>query len=229
MIHFEDRHPEFDTKSPYLITNEEPDLFNQMLPTPAMQAASISSGGEVLLMTVLTHTIGRVYAVDHCCESLASAIGKCLVIQQLGPEAAKAMFSTNKANQALESIRPLLPGPLRDIAHWPDDNAMAREWRYATEQQMAIIAGGLNRLTFIHGDFTDLSQDGFFDLLYLSNMLEHGSRSGITDRARLTSNMVGLGGIALTTGNAPLPQMVKGDGRSGTRTHWKYELWRKAQ
>lgn len=184
--------PKFLEKNPYdalpgyTCTNEEPESFFQLLKGREVdRIGGIASGGEVLLACLLLKT-KELVAVDHSCRSLCGLWSKILLIDSLGPEEAKKVL-TGKWDTCIEAIEKIwdrIPQELRlkptmlprFAINASDFIDIAREWMLVKPIIVKAIARRLDRLTIIHGDLTDL--EGQFDVLYLSNALEHQDRAG---------------------------------------------------
>lgn len=55
---------------------------------------------------------------------------------------------------------------------------LQHEWTRLPSRDLLRCATKLDRVKFLHGDLSDLAERGPFDLIYLSNALEHSGRKG---------------------------------------------------
>lgn len=72
-----------------------------------------------------------------------------------------------------------------------------QEWEKAPEKLITACAAKLDRVKFVHGDLTDLEARGPFGLLYLSNALEHRSRTGLSPLIEAVEKAVKPGGYVI--------------------------------
>jgi hypothetical protein len=233
---------DFDVHTVYHATNEEPALHTQLLTTVSkkrfQKAASICSGGEIPFFVLLPRC-QEVFAVDHSKAVIALAMSKMLILEKLGPKALHQLLLEDrraKYEDLLLEVKKDLPEDLRTCNtslgsyKWPE---VRREWGLISPATLAKALKHKDRLTFIHGDITDLAQFGPFDIVYLSNALEHMGRTG--KAPVLTDIPMTEGCIMLHTGSASLNQW-KGSNvggpwdelakYQGLRTSWAHRLAR---
>jgi hypothetical protein len=91
-----------------------------------------------------------------------------------------------------KDIIPLMPDDLRtwatntqiatsDISRIINSNEwrdIRREWQFVPIGRMERLRQSLGKVKFVHGDMLDIAEVGPFDLLYISNALDHTSRPG---------------------------------------------------
>lgn len=200
-LKFEDRYADFIGTSPHIQTNESVDAFIKLLDGLGRRfrrAGAICSGGEVPLI-VLAPRCEEVLAIDHVYRPLAVAYTKALLLAD-GKEKALVANTKEEFEAAWNAVKPRLPEKL--VGHWPagmyyeykygpdgrgyydppptanmmtvSHHTFAHEWAKYAEEWIQAARTSVAKVQFLHGDFTDLP--GTFDLLYLSNMLEHTSR-----------------------------------------------------
>lgn len=196
---FEDLHS-YEVPTAYTCTNEEPDLMRRLLTLgkrPIRRAAAIASSGEMVLFTLLPRVQKEVIAVDHSYGSLTAFYVKVLLLESLGPKALRNLIAFGTIAdflKAIETVEAKLPPALLKRAQTMRGGGsptgytgiysayeftnIRREWFYASARALAASAKKLDRLTLVHGDLTDLTPRGPFDLLYLSNAHEHAGRQG---------------------------------------------------
>lgn len=241
---FIDQHSGFDAMTGgYVVTNEEPELFNELLKgVKVNRAATIASGGEVVLSTILLRA-REVVAIDHCYQSLIYLCAKLLILQQL-PRHKILTIINNHKNDALaallqESVKHL-PEPLLSKVlskklnfltqyHLP---SLRKEWRYA--KPVNNISKLLDRLTIVHGDLSDLVPNfGTFDLLYVSNAMEHKNRNNKNPLMSEFVDMLNPGGLLLyTMAYSNLPPKVNAPFKpfaasQGFRSQWTHIIVQK--
>lgn len=189
------------TASGFGVTNEEPDLHRQLLGRRMFRkAACIASAGEIPFFVLLPRC-REVVAIDHSYRSLVAAYTKALLLEQLGPAGVRnLMVNSRDPNELVEAalkVKDLLPENLRKHATFTaitkdsygytgggtfteqDWRDLRREWREVRLSTLRAAVKNLHHTTFIHGDLKDLEKRGPFDLLYISNAMEHSGRNGI--------------------------------------------------
>jgi len=239
---FEDRYPQFDGVNYYKVTNEEPEIHSALLGGAQFErAAGISSGGEVIFFSVMPRS-NSVVAVDHAYKALVVAYLKATLLHNLGARGILSLWengSYEAVKKAVAEAVPMMPEALAtrvDMSYsdtWSnsiskdDVRYFHREWSRISEDVLEKVRQKLNSLTFIHGDLTDLSAFGEFDMLYVSNAMEHSDRSGKHPDALKLLPIVKEGGLILGTGDMYSPtikewQTVKS--LRGKRTTWYHRL-----
>lgn len=241
---FEDLHDHVGSET-YLVSNEEVHVLRDMVKKLRVErAAGICSAGEVGLLALLPLTRRELVLVDHNYGSLSVAMRKYLLLRERGARDTIRLLTGkstgNELHATLHGYESLLPERVaRSLSHAAftrssyDGSALLvgdvfTAWKALPARLTAKAARKLDRVTFLHGDLTDLQARSPFDLLYVSNALEHSSRL----RRRLTVDgdlqgilkpggyLIGCGADrgAEALGWAPL------DRRQGRR--WTYWLFR---
>ncbi len=107
-----------------------------------------------------------------------------------------------------------------------------REWKLADLASLRKTCLNLHKIKLIHGDLTDTSDRAPYDLIYLSNALEHTDRNGKNPRIEVlstlmkkTSKVIWVQAQGTTMGSNPqakatwrLRTMIKSD------KAWEYHL-----
>ncbi len=223
--------------SGYTETNEEPSLFIDMLQKRRFnRAACIASGGEVLLSVILPRA-KEVVAIDHSYRSLGASYRKLLLLQKLGGSQTTALLRDEKYDelkQHLVEIVQQLPekvkalGDISTVMH-----SLRREWSF-TRMPARVTPKIAQRVTFVHGDLSDLGKHGTFDLLYISNAMEHTNRDYKSPTFNTVVPFLNPGGLLLYTSNdyyaksTPLPKGFTLVNRiRGFRTQWVHSIIQK--
>lgn len=218
-LSFLDKYPKFDADG-YLLTNEEPALFNKALEGQRFErAAGICSGGEVPLFVLLIHA-DSVIAIDHSYKALTATYIKSLVLAEYGPAvrqllnagysafldaARKAVKEVPKELQSFFKLDPNAVGSSASYANTIDPGTflgIVREWGYFSDDILLEASKRINCLTLVHGDLRDLRPWGPFDLVYLSNALEHSDRDRKQPDLENIKPLIKMGGSVLTTSHA---------------------------
>lgn len=156
------------------------------------KAGGICSGGEVPLTVLLPNCTGPVVAVDHSLHSLYVAMTKALMLEKLTTqelhkllglnqhqelEAAWKQFQKDLLVELPETLRPAfqkVANPYVSLdsfqRYWMPPNLSVEELNTARER--------LENLTFVYGDLTALTKFGKFQVVYLSNAMEHTPKFG---------------------------------------------------
>lgn len=242
---FEDRHPIYNWAG-YGVTNEEPDVFIQMLSGKRLgRAMSIASGGEVPLF-VLLPKCEQVVAVDHSYRSLAVTWAKAMMLDIMGPDAMKRLFEQDTYRELttfLKGVKEKAPEILQKKVAWPVDgdingwncmitssdfNAIRREMHFIPRDVLRRAQVNLHKLMLIHGDFRDVK--GAYNTLYLSNALEHSDRDGRRPPPNSIDPFVMKGGLLLSAGQAHLTPAWKNlKIIKGFRTSWDHKMHLKTE
>lgn len=204
VLKFEDKH-EYSAGGYYWVPNEELSIWRQFLrDIPINRAAGICSGGEVGLFGLLTHVRKELVLVDHSYASLGIAMLKYQALRELGWQRTQELFTcadTTKIHEGLEPILLKLPEKvqakirLADVRHY--SHTTRDEWDAVSARVKQKSCTKLDWVSFVHGDLTDLVDKGPFDLLYLSNALEHNDRNGKAPLTEKVEALVKPGGYVL--------------------------------
>lgn len=188
---FEDAH-DYDAPGHYTVPNEGIMLWREVLKhTPVYRAAAICSSGEVGLFSILPLVRRELLLVDHSLRSLHVAMVKYLLLRERGAKDVRRLFTSGiqqDLRDAVTGIQPLLPPKVGEVFasernpffYDPYGNRiqeLKKEWDKVPETLIKKAVPKLARVKFLHGDLTDLAPQGPFDLVYLSNALEHTSRT----------------------------------------------------
>jgi len=180
---FEDVHPGHNAGG-YTSTNEEPRIHTALIeahhPEGFQRAAAISSGGEIPILVLLTRA-EEVVAIDHSYMALAYAYLKVALLSHMGAvEFHKQMLKKDEPTmlRVQAEAKSLMPLVLRDKVYSHPSILYGSEFWAVPIETLELILSRLDKLTFVHGDLTDLTRYGVFDVLYISNALEHTGRSG---------------------------------------------------
>lgn len=232
----------FDAPLGYVVTNEEPYLFNRILTdTKVQRAACIASSGEVLLSVIL-HRAQEIVAVDHAYSSLTVAYAKLLLLQRVPIKTIIELLRTENydALQAhLQAVWDKVPkgkykGCLFDNGGW---RQIRGTWCAPYFQPPRVTKADVEKVTFVHGDLRDLKANhNTFDMLYASNAMEHIGRNNTCPKLSDLSNLLNPGGLLLFT--ATLASHTGADRLKaaslelveqirGYRTQWKHIVARK--
>jgi len=198
--------------SGYACTNEEPELFRELLKGKVFKrAATICSGGEIPLFILLPRTTQELVAVDHSKRSLLATYIKVLILDMYGAKEGKEILTTltnpesiTKAEKVSKSIPDYLLSGLYTNQHpisviTNDRVNITREWKLAREQDLKASIKKFHLLKLIQGDITDLLKDhNPFELFYFSNAFEHLDRGGKYLNPRKVEQLVIPGGYILT-------------------------------
>lgn len=160
------------------------------------KAGGICSGGEVPLTVLLPNCTGPVVAVDHSLHSLYAAMTKALMLEKLTTKELHKLLTSSQHDletvwrqfhrdllaELPEDLHPVLlkvtsPHVSQDSfqKYWAPPNLSTEELDTARER--------LENLTFVYGDLTSLAKFGKFQVVYLSNAMQHVPK---LDRGSLT-------------------------------------------
>lgn len=244
---YEDRFPDFAPATGYAVTNEEPILLHQML-KPFRNGLGIASGGEVAFFALLPRVKDQLILVDHSYSSLKMFALKALLLTLLGPaQTRKLLIGVDQAPilEAFRKVESDLPAKLRDATGTNIKYALTSlrsEWYYASLSTLKQAVANLYKVKLVHGDLTDAKDHAPFDLLYLSNALEHQCRPHLAakvkssyanpDISSLTSLLRPGAQILWTSAQGPYYNANKEAAElwkvkssiKGYRTQWLYNL-----
>jgi hypothetical protein len=239
---FVDQHPAY-TAAGYGCTNEEPELLRTFLTKRTFdRIAAIASAGEMTYFLLLPRCNQELVAVDHSYRSLYVSYAKAALLDKLGPRKTKKLFVEGTPVQVYDEVAKLtIPEVLKSKVRMDhalgslDLQGVRREWFYASEGVLRQAAKKLDKLTFLHGDLTDLS--GKFNLLYVSNAHEHSGRHGRGPQSNDFSSLMTDDGAILAAhtfmssyGTSHAAKVVFADWNptkqlKGFRTAWHYMLY----
>lgn len=239
-VPFTEQH-DYNWYSGYDVTNEEPELYNAMLGARKFNSiGAICSAGEVLFFVLLHRVVESLVAVDHAYKSLAVTYIKLTLLQELGPAGLRDLFvngSWPKFYETVNNVAKQLPKPLQTLpisTYFNEYNFKTmyrREWHFGSMPRLQKGQRNLNKLALMHGDLSDLSARGPFDLLYTSNIHEHKNRDGNTPTVQKQAELLREGGLLIgcwTNGIEPDFHPLKVVKKiHGFRTTWGYFLLEK--
>lgn len=218
-MNFVDVH-EYDAHTWYVVPNEHLGMWTSLVEDLHLErAAGICSSGEVGFFSMLPRVKKELVLVDHSYRSLAIAMMKYLVMRERGVNKAYDLFTCEdyeRIKTELASFVDALPSRVaqgfQQLIDKPGGGDMsstcfkevkplAHEWRALPPEKARSARRRLDRVTFLHGDLTDLAKQGPFDLVYLSNALEHSNRRKGYIRTQATEMEAAVkpGGYVLTT------------------------------
>lgn len=195
----------YDSFDHYVAPNENVFFWRDLIKhVPIYRAAAICSGGEVGLFSILPLVRKELVLVDHSYRSLSIALTKYMALQRLGAKETKRLITRapeKDLKEAMSLLRNDLPEPIQQVTatisprnywrsggrvkDWTSDgsyrHSVKEVWDKLPGPLLAKAEQKLNKVKFVHGDFTDLIDKGPFGLIYLSNALGHYNR----DRAPL--------------------------------------------
>jgi SAM-dependent methyltransferase len=193
----------YSVRGYYLTPNEDTPEWRKIVKGLRVdRAAAICSSGEVGLIAMLPTVRKELVLVDHSYASLSIAMLKYLMLRELGAAKTKRLLTAAGTPEELrKSVDKLvkklpvqvrqayerqvkLPGyegdfvtPARGVPA-KNNTKLKREWDTLPQRDIRACVTKLDRVKFLHGDLTDLAEHGPFDLVYLSNALEHRGRKG---------------------------------------------------
>ncbi len=197
--------------SGYACTNEEPEMFRELLYGKAFRRVlSICSGGEIPLLILLPRTTREIVAVDHSKRSLMVTYLKALILNHYGPKETIDILTTMRNETSCAKVRKVVDSLPKELVTpstyrtpttelTDDSHNLAREWKLAREQDLRASIKKLHLLKLVQGDLTDVRADHEpFELLYFSNAFEHTDRNGRSPDPRKIEQLVVPGGLILT-------------------------------
>ena len=205
---FEDLHP-FNGSGGYIVPNERNQIWRDLVKRlPVHKAAGICSSGEVGFFSILPAVREELVLIDHSYDSLAVALVKYLILRERGPKETHKLFTsgneTSLAN-AVDSVKGELPPKVRDSRYttlsYFHVSSVVREWNNTPTGLVKKAGEKLDKVSFLHGDLTDLVDRGPFGLLYLSNALEHWGRNDRAPVAEQVEKAVKPGGYVIACGS----------------------------
>jgi hypothetical protein len=213
------------------------------------KAAGILSGGEVLFGVMLPRC-KEVIAVDHSYGSLAAAYMKAILLDMLGVKALKELFIEGSYDQLFPHLKAAVVHMPHELTKYVnilekqsggyygsslfanDLIGLRREWFYMKDSTLERARRRLDKVIVIHGDLMDLGNFGQFELLYISNAMEHANRNAKTPQLLEMAKLVTGDGLLLTTSNGgPVKtntqewELVKSI--RGFRTSWSHNLYKR--
>jgi hypothetical protein len=210
----EDIHPAYAAPG-FMVTNEEHEAFAELLGDRTFKrGAAICSGGEMTLFLLLPRISDELIAVDHSYRALGATIVKIQLLLKLGAKACRDLFikeDNDKELKALaEPIKEALPAPMKaalasadanyqtlfDMSHC---NTLRPHWFYAKVEDLERSIANIRKLRLVHSDLRDIAPRGPFDLLYISNALDHPSRDTKTPKIDEFAQLVASKGYMLLT------------------------------
>ena len=217
---FEDKHS-FNTGG-YVVTNEEVDAFRYIMQGQRTyrRSACIASGGEILLGIVLPMTSHEVIAVDHSYHSLAVTYLKCLMLKGLGPREFHRLMiegAVAEFRDACEQYWKEAPAVVRkgystfNPAGLPfyTNDGFRKPWLQIPPKAIEASYRKLSKVRFLHGDVGDLPE-GRFDLLYISNALDHTGRNHVVPNSQQwLKKLKSTGHLLYTAGSVRQIPMTK--------------------
>ena len=244
-MRFEDRHPAFNA-SGYACTNEEPEIFAHLLGRKRFEkSGGIASGGEILFSTILPRTKGEVVMVDHSYKALVVCWIKASLLSSLGPRGLKTLFLFGGHEKFMEKVMEIVPSlpPELSVKFAPcmkgntysgtftpnEFPALRKEWFYISEVALRASLKRLDRLTFIHGDLSDLPTN--LDLLYVSNATGHTNRDnkyptydGVSEHLKVGGTLLSTGSVPTSIFNGPAKLVKEINSMPGFRSSWTHIL-----
>jgi hypothetical protein len=242
---FADIHAAYDQNFGYGVTNEEPEVLRDLIRRehPYPKIGAIASSGEVVLFSLLPQA-ESVVAVDHAYRSLAVFWLKVLLLDTHGPAGTKKILTGPYEGivTAAENLLSRFPAELVKLVqptvvsydpklqipclnHWTASD-LRREWNLVSEEILSQAARKLGDLTLLHGDLSDLSSHGPFDVLYMSNATEHAGRSKHSPTWTSLRPLVREKGIVLRAASGIFPGSFPDAIKSvkGTRSGWTFAI-----
>jgi SAM-dependent methyltransferase len=264
-MNFEDMHEYPGNSDYYPVPNERLEAWQELLQgLPLYKVAGICSGGEVGLFALLPQVRRELVLVDHSYKSLYFAMVKYLALEKYGAEETYTRL-TRATGDEFKALAAEFDGvlPPATCEVWRKrrydgnayyDNRTGEEgsdafsrrahsvkhmWATLPKERLIKACTKLNKVTFVHGDLTDLATKGKFGLLYLSNALEHNSRTKHHPLLEQIDQLVKPGGHVLTAeaagfySNVPpkrgeweVVNTVSVKDIRGTECRWKYVLYK---
>ena len=199
-VQYEERR-EFNASSGYMFTNESVELSAKLArDAGAKSYAGICSGGD-LLFGAFAPNADKCVMIDHSLSSLKHAMTKAILIENMTGTELKRLLEDARGcygrtwaskhygyhdpcplqdavNEALKDLPEQLA---RQGSYHGEPNVLYAAkwgdvWRTVTGSMIDAVKERLDTIKLIHGDLRDL--EGEFDLLYLSNALEHTGFDG---------------------------------------------------
>jgi hypothetical protein len=153
----------------------------------------------------------------------------------MGPKFRQALASEDYklVEAALNKMEKKLPNSMRGLAgrryYLPE---LRREWGSVQTHTIRNVVVRIPLMTFVHGDLSSIQDKGPFDLLYLSNALEHRKANGGGITTAEIKGLLAPKGLLLCTqghgrrSNNLLASFRKLKECRGFRTSWYHELYR---
>jgi hypothetical protein len=222
---FEDMHDFPGNGDFYATPNESLELWDRLLQGLKLyKVAGICSGGEVGFFNLLPRVQRELVLLDHSYKALYFAAVKYLALQKYGPEETYNLLSSGRGTyQTLATeFETELPVVLNNAWKRPTlysnhprrgadafeshSTSVARFWQHQKKDVLVKTCAKLHKVTFVHGDLTDLAAKGKFGLVYLSNALEsnHLNRERKTSIPAKVAACIKPEGYVLTTHTASM-------------------------
>lgn len=230
----------FNVSTGYLCPNERPRIFLRKMASLKLRpkkVLSICSGGEMPLM--MLPFAEEVLAIDHSRKSLDTALTKIKLLRQHGPDGWMSLLRMPQTT-FFSRWQALTQDQTGYYAGGDNVSEMLRVWADIPARIRHLIPARLDRLKLLHGDFLDASDRGPFDVMYLSNALEHSGRTHthrLVERKDLILSLLAPGGVIFYTRsiyNTPSTAtfegaqvIVTGPIASPWGGQWHYEMVRK--
>lgn len=200
MLEYIDIYPQY-TASGFSCTNEVPNEHRKLLKGERMgKSLAIASGGEITFFVLLPKVRGKLICVDHSYRSLIVFHIKALMLTELGVKETKRLMTCENPKllrDASNEFCEKLPGSLKpkfqefidktskssyDYGYHPFSDyqftELVRAWKPVSEKVLEVSRRKLDQITLVHGDITDVAHMGPYTHAYISNALEHITRSG---------------------------------------------------
>lgn len=238
---FLDHHPTYNGNGGYTVTNEEPEIFNEILgKIKVNRAACIASGGEILVSVIMPRA-DEVVAVDHAYTSLFVAYLKTILLQSGRTKEFIRALREEDYDRIAEQFKACavhLPEALKKsrgsntISKY-DLTYIRKEWCHPAARITRLPNKRVSNTTFVHGDLRDIPKlFGTFDLFYASNAMEHSGRDHKSPTLSNFAELLNSGGLLLYTAqyNTGRPDPAVWETikiMTGIRSSWKYCVMRK--
>lgn len=183
-IRYEDLNPH-NGHSGYTVTNEEIPCHLELLaqiPDEVERGLGICSAGEVSMIACLPQVRNEMVLVDHSYKSLFWATLKYALLERSGWARGLAYLregvTSATIQRAVDDMPPELTARSGNLAasYTYEGSEMQSIWRSLPDELVRRAVERFERVRFAHADLTDLIDRGPFDLLYLSNAMEHVNR-----------------------------------------------------
>lgn len=229
----------------YVAPNENPLVVRDMVKNLHIRrAAGICSAGEVGFFSLLSSVRQELVLVDHSYTSLAFAMIKYLMLRERGwSETTRLLTEVERVpelRQAISALSDQLPDRVKSaltncrdggLVNYYDnrqDYQLREIWKDRAVKLAQKATRKLDRVSFLHGDLTDLAERGPFDLLYVSNAFEHYDRNGSHPVMAQITKAVKPGGYIIGCGWGGWGEASWEQVSTDRCTAWTYTLYRTA-